>query len=301
MNKYIHNIIIFAVILFFICITFYVFDINVQESFKLSTKFSETRVSNNERQNYSNYIAQTNDSEYIKNDKGNPIYVEFTSEPYGKARSSVKVGLVKDEDLSRNIPHVRKIPNIKYIIKPEIVGIKVPQGYKVTVHAGKNNVGISNTITGEKIIDDLKNASTLFDNEEEDDENGNPKVWNVGKIPPKVGWQDRVDSVTIHRYIDIPEEFDGIFYTKYVNYYDSLINIELQKPEDQRNMDSIADRAREMQWQYFVDEGELAGHEIYEGSGPYRIPKDALGGGDMGGSDNKMDGTDDMDDIDFNF
>lgn len=300
MNKYIHNIIIFAIILFFIWITFYVF--NVQESFKLSAFFSENRITNKQRQDYLNNIAITNDSEYIKNEKGMPVYIQFTTEPYGKASSSVNVGLVKDEDVSRNIPHVRKIENIKYIVKSNIVGMKVPQGYKVTIHAGKNNMGISNTITGEKIVDDLKNASTLFDNEEEDDENGNPKVWNIGKFPPKYGWDERVDSITIHRHIDIPEEFDGIFYTKYVNFYDSLINIELQKPDDQRNIDSIADRAREMQWQHFVDEGELAGHEIYEGSGPYRIPENALASGNMGNfGDEGGNEISEFDNIDFSF
>lgn len=309
MTKYIHNIILAIIIGFFIWMLLY--SNVVQETFNQRRKERNRRNRRNkelerqrqielerqrrlqqERPRNLQKIYETNDADYLKTETGNPVYVHLTTVPYGQATNSIKIGLVKDSDVGRNIPDPREIPNVEQIMEP-IIGMKVPQGYKVSVFAGINYTGASNTITGEKTVDDFKYAATMFDNEEEEDENGNPIVWEG----TKVGWEQRIKSIKIHRYVgDPPADFDGEFYNRIVNYYNYLKQIELSKPLEQQKHDTIGDKAYNMQWQYFVDVGEKAGHHIYQGSGPYRIPTDSMGGNGKSEDEKK----DDMD-IDFNF
>jgi hypothetical protein len=300
MNKYIHNIILAIIIGFFIWILLLYSNI-VQESFlgasaamQAAQDAKKNIILQRVRPGNLQKIYESNDANYLQTEKGTPIYVQLTTVPYGQATNSIQIGLVKDTNVDRNIPDLREIPNVEEIMTP-IIGMKVPQGYKVSVFAGINFTGASNTITGEKTIDDFKYAATMFDNEEEEDENGNPIVWEGNKV----GWEQRIKSIKIHRSVgDPPEDFDGKFYNRVVNYYNYLKKIELSKPIEQQKLDNIGEIAYNMQWQYFVDKGEKAGHQIYEGSGPYRIENNSLT--EDGKADDKNN-QDDIEEVDFNF
>lgn len=228
-------------------------------------------------------IARTSDMSYYESFQSKKTIepfsnerplVQITTEPFAQASSTADIGLVRDDDRERNIAGVREINDISSIVSGFIVGIKVPKNMRVTIYQGLNFTGHSNSITGEKVIDDVKFASTLLDYPEEEDENGQPAKWKDDYR----GWEKRIRSFKVHRWVDIPSEFDSAYYTRTyrINDYSRLKQIEDEKPEESRDYSSIGEIARNNQWQHFLDVGEKRNFAINSSGQPYTVEK---GGG----------------------
>lgn len=218
-----HTLILGFIIVFFIYFGFHT--VNSYESF----------VSRDE-------ITNTNDLSFG--------LVDFSIVPISSASSTVKIGLVKTNS---SIPQPRKIYKTSDVFfTDDIVGIKVPDGLRVTIYEDENLQGYSNTINGPNTIDTLITASSLQYPEEED-ESGNFLINKYNGI----GWEKRVKSFVIHRSIDIPDEFDSVMYTqKYgINDYEKI-------KEQGGDLSNLSDKTREAQWQHYLDIGESLGYDI---------------------------------------
>jgi hypothetical protein len=176
--------------------------------------------------------------------------VEFSLVPFSSTSQTVTIGLEKNPK-NVSFPLARTI-NSQSLFPASIVGIKVPDGIRVTIFELPNQGGYFNAIVGPNLIDTLETAKNLQYPEAEDDA-GNLLANNFGGK----GWQNRVNSFVIHRYKEIPEEFDGVFYTqKYgINDYEKY----KQMGGDLTN---LADKTRESQWQHYLDIGESLGYAI---------------------------------------
>lgn len=254
------------------------------------------REEQNRRQNFMADIAKTNDMSYYESFQSRNKTIEpFSNErplvqistvPFAQANRTIDIGLTQDNNKKRNIAGVRKIRDINLITTGKIIGMKVPKNMKVTIYEGVNFTGHSNSVTGEKLIDDFKYASTLLDYPEEEDENGQPMIWS-GELR---GWESRIRSFKIHRWVDIPSEFDSAYYTRTyrINDYSRLKQIEDAKPEESRDYSSIGEIVRNKQWQHFLDVGEKRKFSINSSGQPYTVEK---GGGLGGGSSFGKDGS----------
>ena len=174
--------------------------------------------------------------------------VEFSTVPFSAASSTIKVGLVK----AGSIPKPRKINRPSDLFFSEnIVGIKVPDGLRVTIYEDGYLQGYSNAIVGPSSVDNLESASLQYP--EPEDENGNLLT---NKYKEK-GWKNRVKSFVVQRSEDIPEDFDGVFYTREykINDHDKFVQMGVDPAV-------VADRTLEAQWQYQLDYGESEGKTI---------------------------------------
>lgn len=284
MSSYIHNTLLTLVTCFFLWIIIHCVFWH-RETFRIGKSILASRRSAREERLAE--IARTNDMSYYesfqsKNKTIEPFsnerpLVQITTEPFAQASSTVDIGLVRDDDKKRNIAGVREIDDIFKIASTFIVGIKVPKNMRVTIYEGKDFTGHSNSITGEKVIDDFKFASTLLDYPEEEDENGQPAKWSDDYR----GWEKRIRSFKVHRWVDIPSEFDSAYYTRTyrINDYSRLKQIEDAKSEESRDYSSIGEMVRNNQWQHFLDVGEKRKFSINSSGQPYTVEK----GGGLGG------------------
>ena len=221
--------------LFLYFVVFHEFVI-IKESFKKPSKFSSSKSGGVTMEQ----INQTNDLSFG--------VVEFTTVPYASASSTVKIGLQKGD----KFPEPRKIKNARDLFASEIVGIKVPEGLSITFYEMSNLGGYYNSIIGPNTVDTLQMANNLEYPEPEDD-NGNLLV----NMYNGIGWQNRVKSFVIHRFQEIPDEFDGVFYTqKYgINDYEKI------KAMGGDSSD-VAEKTRQAQWQHYLDIGQSLGYAI---------------------------------------
>ena len=177
--------------------------------------------------------------------------VEFSVVPFSSASTNIKIGLVKTGD--NTIPQPRKINRTSEVFDSNnIVGIKVPDGLRVTIYEDEYLQGKYNTINGPSSIEDLVSATNLQYPEEEDEE-GNILTNKYGGI----GWQYRVKSFAVQRSKDVPDEFDSVFYTqKYgINDYEKI-------KQQGGDLTNLPDKTREAQWQHYLDIGESLGYDI---------------------------------------
>ena len=174
--------------------------------------------------------------------------VEFSTVPFSSASSTVKIGLEKKNNTTRP----RKIYTKTNLFTTEIVGIKVPDGLSITIYEYPNFMGNYNSIIGPNTIDTLEMAKNLQYPEAEDDAGNLLENIYKGK-----GWQNRVKSFIIHQYREIPDEFDGVFYTqKYgINDYEKIKALG-------GDLSDLPEKTREAQWLHYLDFGESLGYAI---------------------------------------
>jgi len=228
-----HTIILGLIIFAFIYFLFY----TQYEPFK--NNFKRDKISRAEIDE----IARTNDTSFD--------LVEFSLVPFSSTSQTIKVGLELNT-VNVSLPLSRKINNTERIFPSNIVGMKVPEGIRVTIYEQKNQGGYFNAIIGPTTIETLETAQNLQYPEAEDD-TGLLLANNYGGR----GWQNRVKSLVIHRYKDIPDEFDSVFYTqKYgINDYEKYKQMG-------GDLTILPDKTREGQWQHYLDIGESLGYAI---------------------------------------
>jgi hypothetical protein len=227
---------------FIICIFLYfvLYDIiSGKESFKGKGGSNPLKQS----QSNNEIIEGTNDLSYG--------LVEFSTVPFSSTSSTVNIGLKKT---NTTLPQARKVKSInpKDGFTGSIVGFKVPEGLKVTMYEFPNFGGYFNSVIGPSTVDNLETARNLQYSEPEDDQG-----LLLENIYKGRGWQNRVKSFIIHRYREIPDEFDGVFYKqKYgINDYERIQALG-GNPED------LPEKTREAQWQHYLDIGESLGYAI---------------------------------------
>uniref|UniRef100_A0A6C0HI80 Uncharacterized protein n=1 Tax=viral metagenome TaxID=1070528 RepID=A0A6C0HI80_9ZZZZ len=237
-----HTLIIGFIISLFLY--FVLYELFGKESFKGKSNSSALKgqsSSNNETET----IAGTNDPSYG--------LVEFSTVPFSSTSSTVNIGLKKT---NTKFPQPRKVKSINSRdgFTGSIVGIKVPEGLKVTIYEFPNFGGNFNSIIGPSTVDNLETEKNLQYPETEDDQG-----LLLENIYKGRGWQNRVKSFIIHRYREIPDDFDGVFYTqKYgINNYQKFKALG-GNPED------LPEKTREDQWQHYIDNEYLGRYAINE-------------------------------------